>query len=798
MEAAGRPCDPWQADVLDGAMGERDDGIWASSEVGLIVPRQNGKGDVLAAKALHSMYLSPVKLILWSAHEFKALDVETPILTAGGWSTMGALVDGDEVFAPDGSLTKVVAAHPWRHGRPCFRLKFDDGQEVVADAEHLWEVVEASTGRRVVLSTAEIVAAGVSTVELRSGRPRRTYRFRVDLPAPLSGMATDLPVPPWLFGAWLGDGTSAKGDLTVGAEDLEYVLARLDALGETYRIRPDRRWPDRVFTVIVAGLVGRLRQAGVLGAKHIPDRYMLAADAQRRELLAGVMDTDGTVSAHQIAVTMSNARLMDDVASLVRSLGYKASLREFRASLNGNDAGPMYRVQFSASQDVSPFGMPRKSAKLRSRQTRTTRAHYNAIVAVDPVETRPTRCITVAHESSLYLAGRGFVPTHNTAREMFLRVREIVDGCHDLSRRVRTVRTSHGEEGIELLDGTRLGFVARSRGSGRGFSPEELILDEAYALTDEQVSAMMPSISAQPNPQIWYASSHPLALSVVLRRICRRGRAGGAGLAYFDWSADPSLLSDDREAWAAANPALGIRLSPDSIVRELGSMDEADFRRERLGIVNLDDNADRVVDQDTWKRLIDGSSKPLDPVAFAVDVTPDRASAAIGVAGYRADGLRHNEVVEQRAGTRWVVDRLVQLVERWKVCAVALDPSSPAGALIPDLQRKGITTDPRPGETLLEIVGGSSMGQACGGWVDAVTDEEAPQVRHLDQAPLNAALAGAKPRPMGDGGFKWSRKDSSVDISPLVAVTLADYALALHGGQQEDTANPWFAFGYND
>ena len=355
-----------------------------------------------------------------------------------------------------------------------------------------------------------------------------------------------------------------------------------------------------------------------------------------------------------------------------------------------------------------------------------------------------------------------------TAREMFLRTRDVIDGCHDLARRVKTVRTSHGEEGIELLDGTRLGFVARSRGSGRGFSPEELILDEAYALTDEQMSAMMPSISAQQNPQVWYGSSHPLAASVVLRRLCRRGRDGGRGLAYVEYSADPAAENDDPAAWADANPFFPHRLSADSIIREVGAMDPDDFRRERLGIVNLDGLLEQVIPPALWKRLADPLSKALDPVAFAIDTSPDRRATAIGAAGRRADGLLHVEVVEHRSGSGWVVARVLELVARHEPCAVVVDPASPAGAFIADLEKEGVE--------VLKL-SARETAHAHGAFRNDAANN---RLRHLNQPELNAALAGAAVRNLSDAQA-WSRKDSSVDISPLVAVTAAAYGFAVNG-----------------
>lgn len=805
--SAGLILDPWQRLVLEDGLGERRDGKWTSFEVGLVVARQNGKGAIFEARVLAGLFLFDEDLILYSAHEFKALDVDTPILTSAGWSTMGALVDGDEVFAPDGTLTKVVKAHPVRFGRPCFRLWFDDGQEVVADAEHLWAVEEVEGTRRVarVLTTQQLVDRGVSTVVKRSDRDRRAYRFRVALPKPLICDDVDLPIDPWLLGAWLGDGDAASGRLTVGVEDLPYVRGRLDVLGETYSVCEDRRKGGRVAAVTVHGLKARLRDAGVLGDKRIPAVYMLASERQRRDLLAGVMDTDGTVSAHQIAVTMSKRELMEDIASLVRSLGYKATLREFRASLNGRDAGPMWRVQFSASQDISPFQMPRKTAKIRPRQPRVTRSQYNAIVAIEPVASRPTRCITVAHESSMYLVGRGFVPTHNTAQEFFRRIRFLIDGKDEFRRRVKKVITAHGDEGIELTTGQRLRVIARSTGSGRGFSGDCNIWDEAFNLPAAAVDALMPTMSARPNPQAWYGSSagdKKLAPCEQLAAVRRRGIKGGdPSLTYLEWSIDPHTDQcardeegnitckdhdnrDDPRSWAKANPGLGIRISLEHIRREFTSMSAKGFDRERLSVGDWpSDEADQwaVISEKQWRAVADEHSEPVGRVAFAVHVSPDRSWAAIGVAGRRADGLLHVEVVDYRPGTRWVADRAKQLQERWDPCAWVVDAGSPAGSLIADLE--AVKVEGPDGEARLELTKPSAreVGHAFGQFVDGVAPEEGePSIRVLPHPALDAAVAGAATRRLGEAKA-WDAKTASVDICPLVAVTLACWGFVTKG-----------------
>ena len=117
-----------------------------------------------------------------------------------------------------------------------------------------------------------------------------------------------------------------------------------------------------------------------------------------------------------------------------------------------------------------------------------------------------------------------------TAQEAFRRLLLLVENTDDLRKRVSRIRTSHGEEGIELTTGQRLRFVARSTGSGRGFSGDVVILDEAYRLPREALGALMPTLSARPNPQLWYASSAGHVDSEVLRSLRDRGAESEEGL----------------------------------------------------------------------------------------------------------------------------------------------------------------------------------------------------------------------------------------------------------------------------
>lgn len=386
-----------------------------------------------------------------------------------------------------------------------------------------------------------------------------------------------------------------------------------------------------------------------------------------------------------------------------------------------------------------------------------------------------------------------------TAQEAFRRVLGLIESTPDMARRIARVRTSHGEEGIELRGGQRLRFVARSTGSGRGFTGDCVILDEAYNLPDASVDALMPTMSARPNPQMWYTSSAPdkdLAPCHQLARVRSRGTAGDDGsLAYFEWSISPHRDEcgpgctehddpDDPESWAKANPALGIRISGEHVAREQVSMSARGFLRERLGVGNypVEGAAWSVIAESAWTALADPNSQITDPVAFAIDVTPERSAGSIAVAGRRADGLLHGEVVDHRPGTGWMAGRMLELVERWAPCAVVVDGAGPAGSLIAELEASGV-------EVVKPTV--REMAQACGAFYDAVVPSEGnePRLRHMDQAPLNSALAGAAKRPLGDA-WAWARRGVSVDISPLVAVTIATWGLVTRGRVEEGTMEP--------
>lgn len=383
---------------------------------------------------------------------------------------------------------------------------------------------------------------------------------------------------------------------------------------------------------------------------------------------------------------------------------------------------------------------------------------------------------------------------YKTAMESFLTCRDalvalgkqvgpnaiVVDGV-----RIR-VNNTNGEEGFATSTGQRLRFIARSKGSGRGFSGDCNIVDEAFAYTRAQQSALSPTMLARPNPQTIYLSSPPLDgdSGEVLFGLKARGEAGDIRLGWRDWGLGLRLddlarmapderraLLDDRANWAATLPALGRgRVTVEAVDQLRREMDEFDFAREVTGCWPMQgDGSKRVLTEKMWDPLADPESQIAGAVVFGIDATPDRSAAAIGAAGVRDDDVDHVEVVEQRPGLGWVVDRAVEMDTRAGGALWVIDPNGPAGSLVPDLEDAGLR---------LLLVSGGDYVRACGAFYDAVVQEA---LRHLDDPVLNAAAEAARRRPAGDGGFAWGRKHSRASIAPLVAVTLALWGLAVEG-----------------
>lgn len=420
---------------------------------------------------------------------------------------------------------------------------------------------------------------------------------------------------------------------------------------------------------------------------------------------------------------------------------------------------------------------------------------------------------------------------YKTAMEGFRRVLWLIDSNDWLRKRVKKVINTNGEEGIELLTGQRLRFMARSKGAGRGFTFHKLIWDEGYALTREQQDAQLPTMSAVDNPQIWITSSPPLTSDTgeVLFQIRRVAQALGPQVAFLDYGAEGSLDDltsidlDDVETWKRTNPSelhagQGHGVSVETMGRERAVMSDTGFARERLGIWPPDlTEGFGVITKEQWAAMLDpysGSEEwHLDPneaaqiaaghtmaelarmapptrlvgrPVLSIDVSPrnqGQVHAAIGLAARRQDGKSHIEVLARDSGTAWVIPWLRGVLMANPMGGLALDPGSPAGSLLADIENLlselGLASD------FIIKMSSQSVAAAFGIMYDAAQETE-PSVLHLDQSELALAVGGAVKRTVGTDGYGWDRRNATTDITPLVAVTHALWGLSQVPAEIED------------
>ena len=367
----------------------------------------------------------------------KALALDTPVATPSGWSTMGSLRDGDVVFDERGEPCRVVKAHMVQLGRPCFKVRFSDGAEIVADSDHLWMTEDHSSRKAAARAAKPRKLPQVrTTAEIRSTLyyAGREHNHSIPCAQPLQCPAAALPLDPYLLGYWLGNGNSSGAQITTMDNEVVrtfeaagYAMHRYAStncgLATTYGIVAEdegmqlqRDGTTGQFIAPASGFHSALRRMGLLGAKRIPRQYLRASVCQRRALLQGLFDSDGycAAEANGVEYTSINALLAQDVHELCLSLGYKATMSVGHATLDGRYISDKYRIFFTPNSAEPIFRVSRKLCRQRRPGAQAQRAHSRYIIAVDPVPSVPVRCITVDSPSHLYLAGREMIPTHNT------------------------------------------------------------------------------------------------------------------------------------------------------------------------------------------------------------------------------------------------------------------------------------------------------------------------------------------------------------------------------------------------
>lgn len=340
---------------------------------------------------------------------WEKLDVDTPVATPSGWKTMGTLEPGDYVFGSNGRLVNVVAVQPITR-EESYSILFDDGSSIVSSGDHTWNT-----------QTTKERYSGKAPIERSTKELLHTIdrQHSIDLCPGLQTFDVELPIDPYVFGCWLGDGVAANGYIVGNEQDLRETAKHFENAGfKVSKLTKDGGRKSAVkncHKVWVHGLAGTLRHLGLKNDKHIPKIYLRASISQRIALLQGLMDTDGWADGSGGCgwgqSPEKHSRLVSDVSELLSSLGVKHQFYPYSREREGK----IYNfLQTSFRPSFPAFRLKRKlTAQKVPKENGRTRKVY--IQEIKPVGERLVRCISVDASDHLYLAGKSMIPTHNCA-----------------------------------------------------------------------------------------------------------------------------------------------------------------------------------------------------------------------------------------------------------------------------------------------------------------------------------------------------------------------------------------------
>ncbi len=339
----------------------------------------------------------------------KQLALDTPIPTPEGWKTMADLEVGDRVFDEQGKPCHVVAKSPVDDTEQAYELVFRDGGRIVAGERHLWDV-EYTHGktREKQWTTGEIYRR---TKQYREKSKDNRSLIRIPVNQLLHLPERNLPLDPYLYGYWLGNGSATKPEITVRDSDVEDLIPLIP-----YPLH--NRYPQTcggseilVYKALKSILVKNFRD------KVIRPEYLRASETQRWALLQGLMDSDGCIGTRkgQGVYVSTIQELVESVQELLWSLGIKNAMTSCPSTRYGKPTGEtLYQIRFTAFTDQPVSKLHRKSIRRREREKKT-RSCFHYLEEIKPLDDKvPMQCIQVDSPSHCYLAGRTMVKTHNS------------------------------------------------------------------------------------------------------------------------------------------------------------------------------------------------------------------------------------------------------------------------------------------------------------------------------------------------------------------------------------------------
>ena len=370
-----------------------------------------------------------------------------------------------------------------------------------------------------------------------------------------------------------------------------------------------------------------------------------------------------------------------------------------------------------------------------------------------------------------------------TCRKHFMRMKAYFENDRkypEMAELVDYIRNTNGQEAIVLKNGGSIEFIARSKSSGRGFTVDILVCDEAQELTDEQMEAIQPATSSAPsgNPLNVYTGTPtpPHSPGTVFARIRRQAHEGAKRLCWYEWSVPEIGDIHDTKRWELTNPSLGIRLLPQVIESEVKKFSPDGFARERLGWWNDGANSASDIDQKHWKACATKNPTLEGYPAYAVKFSPDGRHVSLAVCqmpGRHDEDRPHVELIDYKSmgyGTTWLADWLTSPPEpgepeRWRNSrGIVVDGRVGAPTLVNQLRERGVP--PR----IIWTPGSGQQADACSMLEQAINAEK---LTNFPQPALDDAVAHARHRRIGSDGFGYESSMENIDVTPVEAIAYA-------------------------
>ena len=349
-----------------------------------------------------------IDAVYFDVGDWKGLPIDTPIFTNSGWKTMGTISKNDMVYDMNGELTNILHLSDVKN-KKCFKIKFDNNEEIISDFEHRWLVsfLRDKKFKDVVMTTSEIYE--YLNVLNKSGKKWSQKLPKIKICKSLNNKKIDLPIDPYVLGVWLGDGHSVDSKITnMHADVWDEIKKRGYVVGEDV----SQGGAGKASTRTIFGIRKILGNLNLLQNKHIPDIYLQSSYEQRLDLLRGFMDADGYYNKKRKRFVMSTTREWQkkSMVQIVSSLGIKTTVIPFNKKFNGKLIN-VFDICFSTDL-INPFLCRNKDIIY----TKINNKNFKNITSVETVDSVPTRCIEVESETHTFLYGYTFSITHNTNR----------------------------------------------------------------------------------------------------------------------------------------------------------------------------------------------------------------------------------------------------------------------------------------------------------------------------------------------------------------------------------------------